>query len=319
MIAAAALAVVLAASAPPAEPVDVWVADASGAPTVLLDVVPPGRLAALDAAEATITVDGAPVSAVTDIVPQDVVVALVVDDRPEVAAPALGASQGAAVELVRNLGAGHAGRHRHAERHRRSADGRPSGEHRRARRAGRRRAGDGLRHRRAGRRGIRPGRQPAHRSPSRGGARGRHRRRRGDTRLGPRRRRHPRPRGRAGRRRRGVVAAAGRRDRRDGAQDARPRGVDGRRHQCHRPASQGDRDDRGRRPARRGADARWRELRRDGGPRPGRAAAEERGGADDRGWCRAHHHERHERRAERPGHDARRAACHVAGDGRRDG
>ena len=51
---------------------------------------------------------------------------------------------------------------------------------------------------------------------------------------------------------------------------------------------------------------------------PDGAAADDRGGADDRGWCRAHHHQRHERRAERPGHDAR-GAGHVAGDGRRDG
>ena len=99
------MAMVVAGTAPGAT-LDVTSVDASAYPTVVIDFVLPEPYAAVDLTPAMISVDGAPVESVAPVDAGSVVVRLVVDDSPAVPSDVLGASQGGAVEFVRNIGAG---------------------------------------------------------------------------------------------------------------------------------------------------------------------------------------------------------------------
>jgi hypothetical protein len=89
--------------APPgAEPLDVLAVDVSALPKVTVDIVAPVRFSAEPITAASVDVDGAAVDSVTAINPEDIVVGLVIDDRPAVAPDVVTRLQGAAVELVRN-------------------------------------------------------------------------------------------------------------------------------------------------------------------------------------------------------------------------
>jgi hypothetical protein len=100
---AAAFSLLLVPLAPPsAEPVDVVAVDASALPEVTIDIVAPVRFSAEPITAASIDVDGAAVDSVTAIDPEDIVVGLVIDDRPAIAPAVVTKLQGAAVELVRN-------------------------------------------------------------------------------------------------------------------------------------------------------------------------------------------------------------------------
>jgi hypothetical protein len=100
---AVVLSALLVPMAPPrAEPLDVVAVDASGFPRITLDIVAPVRHTADPVTTRAVDVDGAPVESVTPIDPNDVVIGLVVDDRPGLAPAAVARLQGAAVELVRD-------------------------------------------------------------------------------------------------------------------------------------------------------------------------------------------------------------------------
>ena len=100
---AAAFWVLLVPMAPPsAEPIDIVAVDTSALPMVAVDIVAPVRFTAEPVTAEAVDIDGAPVESVTPIDPDDVVVGLVIDDRPDVHPAAVTSSQGAAVELVRN-------------------------------------------------------------------------------------------------------------------------------------------------------------------------------------------------------------------------
>jgi hypothetical protein len=100
---AAAVSMLLVPMAPPgAEPLDIIAVDTSALPRVALEIVAPVRFSAEPITPATVDVDGKAVESVTAIDPDDVVVGLVIDDRPAVAPAIVAALQGAAVELVRN-------------------------------------------------------------------------------------------------------------------------------------------------------------------------------------------------------------------------
>jgi hypothetical protein len=107
VIVAAALAMLVAVAPTPAvDTLVVTSVDASAYPKVVVDFVLPERLAAVEVTPAMVTLDGAPVAAVAPVDPTGVVVSLVVDDGPAVPAEVVGASQGGATELVRNIDAG---------------------------------------------------------------------------------------------------------------------------------------------------------------------------------------------------------------------
>jgi hypothetical protein len=100
---AAAVSMLLGALVPPgAEPLDIAAVDASAFPTVVVDIVAPVRFSAEPVTAAMVVVDGSAVESVTPVDPRDVVVGLVIDDRPGVSPAVVTALQGAAVELVRN-------------------------------------------------------------------------------------------------------------------------------------------------------------------------------------------------------------------------
>jgi len=99
------MAMVVAGTVPGAT-LDVTSVDASAYPTVVIDFVVPAPYAAVDLTPAMVDIDGAPVDAVAQVDAASVVVRLVVDDRPVVPADVIGASQGAAVEFVRNTAIG---------------------------------------------------------------------------------------------------------------------------------------------------------------------------------------------------------------------
>jgi hypothetical protein len=91
---------------PPAEPLDIVAVDASALPTIVIDIVAPVRYSAERITAAMVDIDGSAVDSVTPIDPRDVVVGLVIDDRPGIPPAAVTALQGAAVELVRNTRSG---------------------------------------------------------------------------------------------------------------------------------------------------------------------------------------------------------------------
>ena len=100
---AAAFWLLLVPMAPPsAEPIDIVAVDSSALPRVAVDIVAPVRFSAEPVTAEAVDIDGAAVESVTPIDPDDVVVGLVIDDRPDVHPAAVTSSQGAAVELVRN-------------------------------------------------------------------------------------------------------------------------------------------------------------------------------------------------------------------------
>ncbi len=103
-----AVGVVLGASAvpPPGQPLDVAVVDESGFPTVVVDVVVPAPLSAVEITADMVSVDGIAVDSLERVDPTTTAVALVVDDRPTIDDVTVEGEQGAAVELARNLDEG---------------------------------------------------------------------------------------------------------------------------------------------------------------------------------------------------------------------
>ena len=100
---AAAISMLLVPMAPPgAEPLELVSVDTSALPRVALDIVAPVRFSAERITAEAVDVDGAAVTSVTAINPGNVVLGLVIDDRPNVAPAVVTSLQGAAVELVRN-------------------------------------------------------------------------------------------------------------------------------------------------------------------------------------------------------------------------
>ena len=84
------------------EPLEIARVDASGFPTVVVDVVTPVRHSAEGITMGSVEVDGAAVESVSPVDPRDIVVGLVIDDRPDTTPAVVTGLQGAAVELVRN-------------------------------------------------------------------------------------------------------------------------------------------------------------------------------------------------------------------------
>jgi hypothetical protein len=87
---------------PRVEPIEVAAVDASAYPSVVVEIVAPVRHTAEPITAPMVAVDGSAVESVTPIDPNDVVIGLVIDDRPELPPAAVTQLQGAAVELVRN-------------------------------------------------------------------------------------------------------------------------------------------------------------------------------------------------------------------------
>ena len=97
------ISALLAPVGPPlAEPLEVAAVDGSAFPRVVVDIVAPVRYTAEPVTAPMVTVDGSAVESVTPIDPNDVVIGLAIDDRPELSPAAVTELQGAAVELVRN-------------------------------------------------------------------------------------------------------------------------------------------------------------------------------------------------------------------------
>jgi hypothetical protein len=88
------------------EPLEVARVDGSTFPTVVVDIVTPLALSAQTISATMVDVDGLPVESVTPVDPGDVVVGLVIDDRPGTESAVVTGLQGAAVELVRNVSEG---------------------------------------------------------------------------------------------------------------------------------------------------------------------------------------------------------------------
>jgi hypothetical protein len=84
------------------EPLEVAAVDGSAFPLVVVDVVAPVNYTAEPVTAPMVTVDGSAVESVTPIDPNDVVIGLAIDDRPELSPAVVTELQGAAVELVRN-------------------------------------------------------------------------------------------------------------------------------------------------------------------------------------------------------------------------
>ena len=84
------------------EPLEIARVDASGFPTVVVDVVAPIRHSAEGITMGSVEVDGAAVESVSPVDPGDIAIGLVIDDRPETTPAVVTGLQGAAVELVRN-------------------------------------------------------------------------------------------------------------------------------------------------------------------------------------------------------------------------
>ncbi len=87
---------------PRAEPIEIAAVDASAFPSVVVDIVAPVRHTAEPVTAPMVAVDGSAVESVTPIDPNDVVIGLVIDDRPELSPAAVAQMQGATVELIRN-------------------------------------------------------------------------------------------------------------------------------------------------------------------------------------------------------------------------
>jgi hypothetical protein len=87
---------------PSAEPLQIAAVDTTALPRVAVDIVAPVRFSAEPITAGSLDVDGEAVESVTAIDPADVVVGLVIDDRPAVTPAVVTTLQGAAVELVRN-------------------------------------------------------------------------------------------------------------------------------------------------------------------------------------------------------------------------
>ena len=94
------------AEAPPTEPLDAHVVDASSYPTVVLDVVIPWQFRTADVDAGMIELEGGTVDSVAPVQRAGTVVGLVIDDGPEVRPGVVYDAQGASVELVRNVGQG---------------------------------------------------------------------------------------------------------------------------------------------------------------------------------------------------------------------
>ena len=102
----AALALSALLAAPPAEPLDIDLFDASAFPTVVFDVVVPATQSTPDLTPEMLALEGGTVSAVEAIDPAQMAVSLVIDDGPALAQDVVQDSQAASVELVRNLADG---------------------------------------------------------------------------------------------------------------------------------------------------------------------------------------------------------------------
>lgn len=92
--------------AQPDQSLDITVVDTSAFPTVVIDLVVPLQYSATEITEAMLDVDGEPVDSVELTNPGDVVMALILDDRPAIDADVVTAQQSGAVELARNVGDG---------------------------------------------------------------------------------------------------------------------------------------------------------------------------------------------------------------------
>jgi hypothetical protein len=92
--------------APGPEPLEIAAVDASAFPTVVVEIVAPVGHTSERLTAAMVKIDGSPVESVTAVDAGDVVVGLVIDDRPTVSASVVSSLQGAAVELVRNTSDG---------------------------------------------------------------------------------------------------------------------------------------------------------------------------------------------------------------------
>lgn len=90
----------------PDQEIELLVVDTSAYPTVVVDLIVPPQHSAIDITETMVDVDGAPVESVAPVDPNDVAVALVIDDRPAIEAEAIASQQSGAVELARNTGDG---------------------------------------------------------------------------------------------------------------------------------------------------------------------------------------------------------------------
>jgi hypothetical protein len=88
------------------EPLEIAGVDASAFPTVVVDIVAPVRHSAQRITAAMVDVEGAAVESVSPVDVRDVVIGLVIDDRPEATPAVVTELQGAAVELVRNASDG---------------------------------------------------------------------------------------------------------------------------------------------------------------------------------------------------------------------
>ena len=92
--------------APPGEPLDVHVFDAANLPALVFDVTAPRDLAADNLTAGAVQIEGGSVESISRVDPAQVAVSLVIDDSPAMSTAAVGAGQGASVELVRNTGEG---------------------------------------------------------------------------------------------------------------------------------------------------------------------------------------------------------------------
>jgi hypothetical protein len=106
MIATTMLALPALLLAPVGTPLDADVFDASQLPSVVFDVVAPHDFAAVDLTPAMFTIEEGRVQAVEKVDPATVAVSLVIDDSPTMSKQAVQDSQGASVELIRNVGPG---------------------------------------------------------------------------------------------------------------------------------------------------------------------------------------------------------------------
>jgi hypothetical protein len=91
---------------PPADPLEAYVVDTSGWPTVLVDVVVPWEYTTAEIEPAQIELDGGRVESVVPVQAIGCVVGLVIDDGPTVPRRVVTSAQGASVELVRRVGQG---------------------------------------------------------------------------------------------------------------------------------------------------------------------------------------------------------------------
>src|SRR5688500_9550553 len=102
----AALALSALLAAPPSEPLDADVFDASALPAVEFDVALPSTQAVTEITPDMLVLEGGTVQSVAPVDPTQIAVSLVIDDGPTVTRDAVQDAQGASVELVRGVAAG---------------------------------------------------------------------------------------------------------------------------------------------------------------------------------------------------------------------